>query len=294
MAVGRIEVDGVGLYVEVDGPDDGMPVVFLHGVGSSARTWDWLPPAVTKARRIVRVDQRGHGRSDHATGTYVLARYGADAVAVLRELVGGPALIVGHSLGGVVAWWVAQNHPELVTAALLEDPPLLAAETPEADAGRFRDVFRAVRATILDHRARGLSEQELEERIATIRWAPGTPPLREVLTDDAIAALAFGYHRLEIGVIDGAIDGSTLATTDTRGRVTPPVVIVAADDALGAAFSSDDALRLASRGQRAEVVRVIGSGHRIHQSRRHRADYVQHLRRFLEAFDDGAARGIER
>ena len=283
MAVGRLEVDGVGLHVEVDGPEDGTPVLFLHGVGSSARTWDWLPPAVTQGRRIVRVDQRGHGRSDHATGPYVLARYGADAVAVLRELVPGPALIVGHSLGGVVAWWVAQNHPELVTAVLLEDPPLLAAETPEGDAGRFRDVFRTVRATILDHRARGGSEEELEERIATIRWAPGTPPLREVLTDDAISALAFGYHRLEIGVMDGAIDGSTLASTDTRALVTPPVLIVAADDALGAAFSSDDAVRLASRGQRAQVVRVTGSGHRIHQSRLHRAAYVEHVRRFLGA-----------
>ena len=293
MAIGRLEIDGVGLHVEVDGPDDGTPVLFLHGVGSSARTWDWLPPTVTRGRRIVRVDQRGHGRSDHATGTYVLARYGADAVAVLRERVAGPALIVGHSLGGVVAWWVAQNHPELVAAVLLEDPPLLAAEAKEGDAGRFRDVFHTVRETILDHRARRASEEELAERIATIRWAPGTPPLRDVLTDDAIAALAFGYHRLEIGVIDGAIDGSTLASTDTRALVAPPVVIVAADDALGAAFSSDDAVRLTSSGQRAQVVRISGSGHRIHQSRRHRSAYVEHVRRFLAAHDDGSPGSTE-
>ncbi len=293
MAVGRIEVDGVGLYVEVDGPEDGMPVLFLHGVGSSARTWGWLPPAVTQGRRIVRIDQRGHGRSDHATGTYVLAHYGSDAVAVLRELDVGSALLVGHSLGGVVAWWVAQNHPELVTAVFLEDPPLFAGETPEGDAGRFRDVFHTVKATIVDHRERASSEADLEERIAAIRWAPGTPPLREVLTDDAIAALAFGYHRLDIGVIDGAIDGSTLAPTDTRALVTPPVVIVAADDALGAAFSSDDALGLASRGQPAQVARIVASGHRIHQSRRHRAAYVEHVRRFLTAFEDGSRERIE-
>ena len=294
MEVGRIEVDGVGLHVEVDGPEDGTPVLFLHGVGSSAKTWEWLPHEVTQGRRIVRIDQRGHGRSDHATGTYVLARYGADAIAVLREVGAGPALLVGHSLGGVVAWWVAQNHPELVTAVLLEDPPLLAGETPERDAGRFRDVFHTVKATILDHRERGLSEEELEERIATIRWAPGTPPLREVLTDDAIAALAFGYHRLAIGVIDGAIDGSTLASTDTRALVKAPVLILAADDALGAAFSSDDAVRLASKGQQAEVIRIVGSGHRIHQSRRHRAAYVEHLRRFLEGSDHGSPGNIER
>jgi pimeloyl-ACP methyl ester carboxylesterase len=72
----------------------------------------------------VRVDLRGHGRSGHAPGTYTVERYGEDVVAALREGVGRPAVLVGHSLAGVVAWWVAQRHPELVTAAFLEDPPL--------------------------------------------------------------------------------------------------------------------------------------------------------------------------
>jgi hypothetical protein len=149
-----------------------------------------------------------------------------------------------------------------------------------------------VQAPRVDHRERGLPEEDLEERIAAIRWAPGTPPLREVLTDDAVAALAFGYHRLDIGVIDGAIDGSTLASTDTRALVTRPVVIVAADDALGAAFSSEDAARLTSVGQHAHVIRIAGSGHRIHQSRRHRAAYGEHLRLFLEAHGDGRRSGV--
>ena len=135
MEVERLAVDGVGLQVEVDGPADGTPVVFLHGVGSSARTWEWLPDAVTHGLRTVRIDQRGHGRSDHTARTYVHGRYAADVVAVLREVVAGPALLVGHSLGGVVAWWVAQHHPRLVTAAFLEDPPLLAGDTPGARQG---------------------------------------------------------------------------------------------------------------------------------------------------------------
>jgi hypothetical protein len=84
-------------------------------------------------------------------------------------------------------------------------------------------------------------------------------------------------------VIDGAIDGSTLAATNTSAPVSPPVVIVAADDAFGATFSTQDEARLAASGQRVEVSRISGSGHRIHQSRRHRDAYVEHLRRFLDA-----------
>ena len=108
----RIECDGVGLHVELDGPDDAATVLFLHGVGSSGRTWEWLPDELTRGRRIVRVDLRGHGRSDHAPGTYVVPRYGADVAAVLRSVASRPAVVVGNSLGGVIAWWLAQNHPE--------------------------------------------------------------------------------------------------------------------------------------------------------------------------------------
>ena len=281
----RIESDGVGLHLELEGREDGAAVLFLHGVGSSGRTWEWVPHELTRARRLVRVDLRGHGRSDHAPGTYVVPRYGADVVAVLNSIVSRPAVVVGNSLGGVIAWWLAQNHPDLVTAALLEDPPLFAGDTPEAEAGRFRDVFHAVRAVILESRERGLSEEETAEHIATIRWGPaGTPPLGELLTEDGLATLAFGYHRLDIGVIDGAIDGSTLAAVETRSPVNLPVLLVAADDAAGAAFSTGDEERLAERQPTVEVVRIPGSGHRIHDMRAYRETFAGHLRRFLDTY----------
>ena len=281
----RIESDGVGLHVELEGPEDGTPVLLLHGVGSSGRTWEWLPDELTRGRRIVRVDLRGHGRSDHAPGSYRLPRYGADVVAVLRTVESRPVVVVGNSLGGVLAWWLAQNHPGLVTAALLEDPPLFAGETPDTEAGRFRDVFHGVRAVILESRRRGLSEEETAQHIGAIRWGPpGTPPLGELLTDDGLATMAFGYSRLDIGVIDGAIDGSTLAAADTRSPVTSSTVIVAADDTAGAAFSTGDEQRLAESQPTVEVLRITGSGHRIHDMRAHREEFAGHLRRFLEEY----------
>ena len=279
----RIEHGGVGLHVEVDGPEDGPPILFLHGVGSSGRTWEWVPDELTRGRRVIRVDLRGHGRSDHEPGTYVLERYGADAVSVLVEVAARPAVLVGNSLGGVVAWWIAQNHPELVVAALLEDPPLLAGETPEPEVARFRDVFHSVKAVILESRERGLTEEQTARHIGGIPWGPpGTPPLGELLTTDGLATMAFGYTRLDIGVIDGAIDGSTLAAADTRSPVVPAVVIVAADDAAGAAFTTGDEARLADSQSGVEVHRVAGSGHRIHDMRDHREAFAAHLRRFLD------------
>ena len=281
----RIECDGVGLHVELEGPDDGVTVLFAHGVGSSGRTWEWVPDELMRGRRVIRVDLRGHGRSDHAPGTYDHPRYGADVVAVLEEVASRRAVLVGNSLGGVVAWWIAQHRPELVVAALLEDPPLFAAETPEPEVGRFRDVFHGVKAVILESRRRGLTDDETAHLIGRIRWGPpGTPTLGELLTEDGLASMAFGYARLDIGVIDGAIDGSTLAAAETRSPVEPPVVVVAADDAAGAAFSAGDEARLALSQPAVEVHRVARSGHRIHDMREHRDVFAGHLGRFLDAY----------
>src|SRR5919202_6772164 len=140
----RVQGDGVELSVEVEGPDDAMPVVLLHGVSGCAKTYGWLPPEITEGRRIVRVDLRGHGDSEHASGTYDIGHYGRDVVAVLRWL-GRPAVLVGHSLGGVTAWWVAQNAPELVVAAFLEDPPLFMGEPAEHERNAAVAVFSVIR-----------------------------------------------------------------------------------------------------------------------------------------------------
>src|SRR5688572_21359937 len=96
------------LHLEITG--GGEPVLFLHGVTGSAATYRWL-----ELDGAMRLDFRGHGASDWAPGSYRIADYVADAVSVLER----PAVLVGHSLGGVVAWCVAQSRPELVQAAFL-------------------------------------------------------------------------------------------------------------------------------------------------------------------------------
>ena len=262
------------LHTEVDGPQDGAPVVFLHGVSGSTRTYAWLPGEIADGRRIVRIDLRGHGRSEHAPGTYDVDHYGEDVAGVLRETVSRPAVLVGHSLGGVVAWWLAQRHPDLVVAAFLEDPPLYMGEAAEHERNGAVPIFR----TIVDAAARWKAEGLTAEQAAA---ELGAAPTAAGLCDDTPLARAEALLRMDPGVLEGAIDRSTLAPTDTTSPVTVPVFVLAADDAMGSAFPTRHAERMAETHPAVDIVRVPGAGHAIHDGRDHRDEYVAQLARFL-------------
>jgi pimeloyl-ACP methyl ester carboxylesterase len=264
----------VRLHVEVEGPQEATPVVFLHGVSGSTLTYAWLPGEIADGRRIVRIDLRGHGRSEHAPGTYDVDRYGEDVVGVLREEVGRPAVLVGHSLGGVVAWWVAQRHPDLVLAAFLEDPPLYMGEPEEHERNGAVAIFRTIVDAAARWHADGLTAEQAAAEVAAAPTAAG-------LCDDTPRARAEALLRMDPGVLEGAIDRSTLAPTDTASPVTVPVFVLGADDAMGSAFPTRHGERLKRTHPTVEIARVAGAGHAIHDGREHRDAYVEALARFL-------------
>ena len=270
------------LHVEAAGPEDGAPVVFLHGVSGSMQTYAWLPEEIAEGRRIVRVDLRGHGGSEHASGAYDIDSYGKDVASLLRETVGRPAVLVGHSLGGVVAWWVAQRHPELVAAAFLEDPPLYMGEPAEHERNGAVPIFRVLLDTVARWKAQGIGPDAAAAQLAAAPFGSDrSRTSAEGLSDDVPAARAEAWLQMDPGVLEGAADRSTLAPTDTTSPVSVPVFVLGADDEKGAVFSTRHAERLAISHPDVEIARVAGAGHGIHDERDHRGDYVTALARFL-------------
>ena len=272
------------LHVEAAGPEDGPPVVFLHGVSGSMRTYAWLPEEIAEGRRIVRVDLRGHGDSEHAPGAYDIDSYGEDVADLLRETVGRPAVLVGHSLGGVVAWWVAQRHPELVAAAFLEDPPLYMGEPAEHELNGAVPMFRVLLDTVARWKAQGIGADAAAAQLAAAPFGSDrSRTSAEGLSDDVPAARAEALLRMDPGVLEGAADRSTLSPTDPTSPVSVPVFVLGADDEKGAAFPTRHAERLAISHPDVQIARVAGAGHMIHDERDHRGAYVEALARFLAA-----------
>jgi pimeloyl-ACP methyl ester carboxylesterase len=274
----RVAHDGIELNVEVQGPEDAPAVAFLHGVSGSGLTYGFLPPEITDGRRILRIDLRGHGRSDHAPGTYTLDRYGADVVEVLRQLAGGPAVLVGHSLGGSTAWWVAQNHPEVLVAAFLEDPPLYMGEPAEHANNPAAAMFPVLRDNAIAMREAGLSPEEAAAKLAAAPMGPDAT-MGDVMMADGILARAASQLAMDPEVLTSAADTTTLGPTDLVSPVGVPVLLLAAG--VQPAFKPEHEERLAATHPDVEVVRVEGAGHGIHDEIEHRATYCRQLEAFL-------------
>lgn len=118
------EVNGIRLAHRARG-DIGAPVmVLLHATGESSASWETVTPVLAQSFRVVAVDLRGHGESDWR-GVYSLEAMRDDVIGLLDDLGGGAVTLVGHSLGGAIAYLVAQARPDLVRRLVIEDacPP---------------------------------------------------------------------------------------------------------------------------------------------------------------------------
>ncbi|QBR91087.1 alpha/beta fold hydrolase [Nocardioides euryhalodurans] len=120
-----LRTGGLELFHEVRGTGD--PILGIHGSPSSCAFWEDAAEALAALGTCVVYDRRGFGRSAWATPplTVDLDDHLDDAVALLAE-VGGPAVVIGRSTGGLIALALAVKHPRLVRALVLLEPAVFA------------------------------------------------------------------------------------------------------------------------------------------------------------------------
>lgn len=120
------------------GPVDGPLVVCVPGMGDLRSTYRHLRTfLVTAGCRVVAMDLRGHGDSDATFDAYDDAAAASDVVALIEHL-GGPAVLVGNSMGAGAAVITAATHPELVSALVLIGPFVRNVPTPALMRWGFR------------------------------------------------------------------------------------------------------------------------------------------------------------
>lgn len=93
---------------------EGLPLVFIHGVGLRAEAWAPQISDLQSKFHIFALDMPGHGQTDMLRNSAGLSDYVAWAAMVLRALHLGPVALAGHSMGALIAMGVAVAHPDLV------------------------------------------------------------------------------------------------------------------------------------------------------------------------------------
>lgn len=120
---GMVNVAGTTLHVRDTGPRDAPAVILLHGFGASLQTWDAWAKALQADHRVIRFDLPGSGLSPpDASGSYTDARSIELLVALQDRLGLSRTSVIGHSIGGRIAWSLAARHPERVDRLVLVSP----------------------------------------------------------------------------------------------------------------------------------------------------------------------------
>ena len=107
------------------GPDEGIPVLFIHGNFSSATWWEETMVALPSKYLAIAPDQRGFGDSDPAVKVNALNGMGDfvdDAIVLMDQLGYDRFHLVGNSLGGLVAWRMMADNPEQLISVTLAGP----------------------------------------------------------------------------------------------------------------------------------------------------------------------------
>jgi pimeloyl-ACP methyl ester carboxylesterase len=110
-------IGDVDLYYETVG--QGQPILFIHGLGSSARDWEIQVDFFSRNYQVVTIDVRGHGRSDKPAGPYSIALFARDVTKLINALGIIPVHIVGISMGGMIAFQLAVSEPELIKSLVI-------------------------------------------------------------------------------------------------------------------------------------------------------------------------------
>jgi pimeloyl-ACP methyl ester carboxylesterase len=265
--------------------DVGSDVTFLLLHGVTRRALDWMPafPALSGLGNLFACDFRGHGESEKAT-SYLVTDYADDVVAFLCAEIDSSVVIVGHSLGAMVAAAVAARLPERVRAVVLEDPP-------------FETMGSGIIGTAWQHQFIGMQsvvqkaaeDAGIADRLAdvSIPQTDGTSKkLGELRSKASLEWSAQCLQTVDPEVFTPLIQGRWLHGYDCW-QILPaircPALLLQADPHSGGALTDADAVGSAAAMQRCRHVRLQGTGHQLHRD---------HLDVFLSCLNEFMAAGL--
>jgi pimeloyl-ACP methyl ester carboxylesterase len=235
----------------------GDPLVLLHG-----GAWRWqeylsLLPHFAERWHIYAFDLRGNGRSGWVPNHYSLEEFTDDTVAFVRQLP-APAVLVGHSIGGVIALMVAGRCPDRVNALIIEDPALTVDSYK-----RIIDASRDMFLLWLELKTAARSEHDLALALAEKYQAyPGVTSAWILFFASCLWQLDPTFFNTLLDDFDRFVHGydyqQILAT------IACPVLFIRGEAALGAVMTDAEVAWLTRNCHHVRCAEIRGVGHLLH------------------------------
>ena len=246
--------------VQVEGPPGAPVLVLSNSLGTTADMWRPQLPSLCARFRVVRYEHRGHGGTAAPAGPYSIDDIGADLLDVLDTVGAERASVVGLSLGGTAAMWLAIHHPQRVDRLVLA---CTAPAWPPKELWQER----------IDIVGRGVPRDLLERLLG--RWfAPGYvdghPEVRQVVGSMLEACSSDGYAGCCAAL--GEVD-----LTDRLGTIAAPTLVIAGATDPAVPISAAAALAGAIPGAGLQVIPSGAHLVNVEQPERFNAAVLDHL-----------------
>jgi pimeloyl-ACP methyl ester carboxylesterase len=213
--------DGVTLrYLEAGSGDP--PLLFIHGWTCNHTHWRDQVPHFAKDHRVVALDLRGHGKSDTPDQDYAIEGFVGDVAWFIRELGLQKPVIIGHSMGGVIAMNLARRHPDLVRAIVMVDSPIT--PLPEATRALVEPLFAGLRSPAYAGVAEGFARMSF--------FNASSPP---ELVNELVSGMSTAPQRL----MNTALADTIAPENQQPGPIPVPSIFIRAETQ----FASEDDLR---------------------------------------------------
>lgn len=234
----------VHLQVEVRGPVDAPALVLLHGYSDSGFSFSRILPLLPSDRRIIVPDLRGHGGSSRPAVGYGMDTLATDVLGLLDALQVESAVVLGHSMGSLVAQRIATLAPERVEALVL------VGSAPSIHGLAGLDEFRAT--------VDALADPVPEEFVRGFQESTIVRPVPPEFMDGVVAESLRLPARVWRELLNGMIEAPVVAPGEIRART---LIVWGSDDGV---FGRDQQSRLLALIPRSRLSVYEGVGHAPH------------------------------
>lgn len=231
-------------------------ILFLHGVMDNGLCWTPVARDLAAEYHVIMTDARGHGKTGGSLADFSIATLAGDAAAVIQALDLEKPFVWGHSMGAITATLLAANHPDLLRAAILEDPPFLAEKQEEVFGGAASEQAAQMFQELLALRTLTPAERLVKARAFNPLWA-----------EAELEPWAESKAQFNMEVLQSVGSMGKTPWKEPLARITCPLLLLTGDPANHAIVTPEVAAEAQQLWQKGEVAHLSGAGHNVHRDR---------------------------